>query len=176
MKKIIVMLIISIFVVGCSAKQEINYISNNQNEQYDYIIDIKIKASKEKVWDIITNFSDYPKWNSVLKMQNNDDFEIGKEFNVTIFNKDGSIADNFPAIAIEKIPYKQFWASSTMLHKNLFKATHYFVIEEISANEIKFIQKWKLEGVVSYLFESMIFEQLDLFILMNDELKKEAEK
>jgi hypothetical protein len=176
LSKKILHLFLGFIFLGCSAKSNISNLKNsNQNKKYDYVIQVTINASKERVWEIITDFKNYPKWNSVLTMQNNDNFEIGKEFDVTIFNKDGSIADNFKAIAEQKNQFQLFWASSTMMHKKFFKAIHYFIVEEISKTKVKFIQKWKLEGIISYLLEGMIFEQLDLFKLMNTQLKKQAE-
>jgi hypothetical protein len=167
LKTTIIYVFLLLSVIGCNAKDII---------KYDYVIDIDINTSKEKVWSVITDFKNYSKWNSILRMKNNDDIEISKDFDVLILEKDGSIMDSFKAKAQSKDKYKSFSASQIMLTKGIFKATHYFVIEEISENKVKFIQKWKLEGVLSSLFESMIFDVLDVFKKMNLELKIEMEK
>ncbi|MFT5659739.1 MAG: hypothetical protein ACI9TV_000361 [Sulfurimonas sp.] len=152
-----------------------SYGNTDTTKEYDYVIQIDIASSKEKVWNVLTNFKDYSKWNTVLKMQNNDNMELGKEFDVSIFENDGSLADSFQAIAVHKTKYESFSASQTIFTKSFFKATHHFIIEEVSNNEVIFIQKWELEGVIAYLFESMIFDLLDLFVRMNLELKIEVE-
>jgi len=176
MKKII-LFIVTILIVGCGSKQEIqNTPSHTSDKQYNYIIDITINAPKEKVWNIVTDFKNYPKWNSVLKMENNDNLGVGQKFNVTIYDKDGSIQDNFEAITVTKATNKEFSASRTIWTKFFFKATHHFVIEEVSSNQVRFFQKWELEGAIGYLFEGMIFDVLDLFKTMNLELKTVAEK
>ena len=139
-KQIITYLLLSILLLGCSVKS-ITATTKNKNDikEYDYIIKINIDAPKEKVWSIITDFKNYSKWNTVLKMENNVHLELGKKFDVTIFKDDGSIADSFQAIAVSKNKYKSFSASQTILSKSFFKATHYFVIEEISKEKVIFI-------------------------------------
>jgi hypothetical protein len=177
LQKTISYLLLAFFIIGCSAKSNTTNIENViDTREYDYVLSIDIDASKEKVWNIITNFKNYPKWTNVIIMKNNDNLEIGKNFDVTIYDTDGSVADNFQAIVVSNNKYQSFSASQTIWTKSFFKATHHFVIKEISKNKIQFIQKWELEGVIGYLFEGIIFDVLGLFETMNLELKKEAEK
>ena len=177
LRKIIIHLFLAFLILGCSSKAaSINLENKNNDNTYGYIISVDIEASKEKVWNIITDFKNYPKWNSVLKMENNNNLELKKNFFITIFDEKGSIEDNFKALLIDKKKYTYFIASQTLLSSYFFKATHQFLIEEISHNKVRYTQKWKLEGVVGYLFEDMIFDVLKLFKTMNLELKEKAEK
>jgi len=176
-RKIIIHLLFAFLLLGCNSKSSaINLENKNNDENYGYIISIDIDASKEKIWSLITDFENYPKWNSVLKMENNDNLKLEKNFLVTIFDENGLIEDNFKAMLLDKKKYRYFSASQTLLSKYFFKATHQFLIEEISQNKVKFTQKWKLEGVIAYLFEAMIFDVLNIFKTMNLELKEKAEK
>ena len=59
------------------------------DKKYPLKIEIKINASKEKVWDAITDFKNYPKWNSVLEIKNNDSLLLGNKFQVTINQPNG---------------------------------------------------------------------------------------
>ena len=170
----LIILALSVLVLGYST---LSVTTNIQNiNEYNYMIKINIEASKEEVWSVITDFENYDKWNSVLKMQGNNNLELGKTFDVIIFEKDGSKADSFQAIAINKTKYQSFSASQTILTKYFFRATHHFIIKELSKNEVVFIQGWELEGVIGYLFEGMIIDVLELFKNMNLELKAEVEK
>ncbi len=176
-RKIIIHLLFAFLLLGCNSKSSaINLENKNNDENYGYIISIDIDASKEKIWSLITDFENYPKWNSVLKMENNDNLKLEKNFLVTIFDENGLIEDNFKAMLLDKKKYRYFSPSQTLLTKHFFKATHQFLIEEISQNKVKFTQKWKLEGVIAYLFEAMIFDVLNIFKTMNLELKEKAEE
>ena len=60
------------------------FINVNAQKMKEYKIEIAVKASKEKVWEVITNFENYPSWNSVLKMESNNNLIVGNKFKVTI--------------------------------------------------------------------------------------------
>jgi len=173
LNKIIFSALCIVSMVACSTKTTTPDL--NTTKKYAYIINIDINASKEKVWNTITNFKNYDKWNSVLKMENNDNLKIGQKFDVTIFEDDGSISDTFQAVTMTKNKYNSFSASQIMLTDGFFKATHHFEIIEISKNKVTFTQKWELSGVIGYLFKGMIIDVLDSFKTMNLELKKEVE-
>lgn len=141
----------------------------------EYITKIDINATKETVWNTITDFKNYPKWNSVLVMKNNDNLTLGNKFNVTI-NKPKNKQSNFKAIAIHKENFSSFSATQKIMGKWFFEATHYFIIREIDKESIIFIQKWELKGIIASIFRKQIFKELALFTKMNDELKALVEK
>jgi hypothetical protein len=141
----------------------------------DYIIEIEINASKEAVWKIITDFEQYPKWNSVLKMESNDSLLVGNEFDVTI-NKPDNKQSSFQATMISKEQDKSFAAKQKMLGKWFFQATHYFIIKETDQENVTFIQRWELKGLLASMFRKQIFSELEDFKKMNKELKAYVEK
>ena len=78
LQKTIRYLLLAFFIIGCSAKSNTTNIEDTiDTREYDYAVSIDIDASKEKVWNIITDFKNYPKWTSVIIMENNDNLEIG---------------------------------------------------------------------------------------------------
>ncbi len=135
-----------------------------------FTITINIKASKEDVWNAVTDFSSYSSWNSILLMKNNDRLDVGKKFDVTIFNNNGR-KSTFKAITISKDPMNSFSAKQIILANWFFTATHYFVVKEVEEAETKFIQSWVFKGLLFKPFKKMIFKQLALFNTMNAELK-----
>lgn len=135
----------------------------------EYTISIDLSQSSKKVWEVLTDFNKYNEWNTVLSMANNDQIEIGKEFNVTIYNKKGKDS-KFKATALAKEVNKSFSAQQKILGKWFFTATHHFIIEETDS-KVRFVQKWELVGIISKLFKKQIFKQLAEFKRMNDELK-----
>ena len=72
------------------------FINVNAQKMKEYKIEIAVKASKEKVWEVITNFENYPSWNSVLKMESNNNLIVGNKFKVTITQPNGK-SSNFKA-------------------------------------------------------------------------------
>ncbi len=138
--------------------------------QTEFIISVDLSHPRNHVWHEITDFPSYPSWNKVLRMADNDQLEVGKKFQVQIKTKDGK-SSRFKAVMLEKKDQQYFVARQKILGRWFFTATHYFIVEEIESNSIKFIQKWELTGLVSLLFKRMIFRQLEEFNQMNTDLK-----
>lgn len=153
----------------------IAYLSANSQKMKEYKIEIKIDASKEKVWKAITDFENYPKWNSVLRMQNNDSLIVGNKFHVTITQPNGK-QSKFKAKIISKEKLESFVGTQTMFGKWFFKATHHFIVKEIDKKNTLFIQKWEFNGIIASLFRKQIFKELAVFNTMNKEFKECAEK
>ncbi|MDN5216945.1 SRPBCC domain-containing protein [Fulvivirgaceae bacterium BMA12] len=140
-----------------------------------YKIDIKINASKEAVWNEITNFKNYPKWNSILEMKENDSLIVGEKFSVTI-NKPNGKKSKFKATTLSKEDYQSFSAQQKIIGDWFFSAVHHFTVREIDPTQVLFIQKWELKGIISSLFRKQIFEELESFNQMNIELKDKLEQ
>ena len=149
--------------------------SLNAQSMKEYKIEIKINASKEKVWNAITDFKNYPKWNSVLEMKNNDSLLLGNMFQVTINQPNGK-QSKFKAKAISKQKLQSFSATQKIVGKWFFSATHYFIITEIDKEHTTFTQKWKFNGILAPMFRKQIFKELVVFNVMNKELKELLEK
>lgn len=139
-----------------------------------YKIETNINATKKAVWKAITDFENYPNWNSVLEMRNNNSLVIGNEFDVTITRPDKK-QSTFKATALTKEKFKSFSARQKILGKWFFQATHHFIIKETDQETITFIQKWELSGILSSLFRKQILKELEVFKVMNGELKKLVE-
>ena len=137
----------------------------------EYKIEIEVSASKETVWKAITDFENYPNWNSVLVMKENDSLIIGEKFDVTINNPNGKHS-KFKATATSKEDCQSFSATATTIGKWFFETTHYFIINEIDKEHIIFIQKWELKGIIASMFHKQIFKELEVFIQMNSDLQK----
>lgn len=138
--------------------------------QNEYTIKIDLQQSKEVVWETITDFQSYSKWNTVLIMENNDLLEIGKKFKVTIIDEKGK-KSKFKAEVLTNHPYDSFSARQILIGKWFLSATHHFIIEQKTESETTFIQTWKFGGILFKPFRKMIFNQLERFRQMDDDLK-----
>ncbi len=141
----------------------------------EYKIEIDINASKKTVWKVITDFENYPKWNSVLAVENNGSLKLGNKFHVIITKPMGK-KSKFYATVIGKKEFQSFSVTHAIIGKWFFKATHYFIIKEIDKENITFIQKWGLKGIITSMFCKQIFKELEVFNKMNVELKEFVEK
>lgn len=163
MKNLLVFLIITLSINVKSQKMK------------NYCIDVKINASKERVWKVITDFDNYAKWNSVLEMKNNDSLILGNKFQVTMTQPNGK-QSKFKAKVVSYKKLKSFAATQKIVGKWFFSATHHFIIKEIDEEHTTFIQKWELKGIVSSMFRKQIYNELTIFNTMNNELKEFVEK
>jgi len=136
----------------------------------EYKIEVDINASKKAVWKTIIDFEHYPQWNSVLNMENNDSLIVGNKFDVSI-KKPNNKRSNFKAVTVSKDVHNSFAAKQKILGKWFFQATHFFIIKETDKDNITFIQKWELQGILASLFRKQIFKELEEFKKMNRELK-----
>lgn len=139
--------------------------------QNEYEIQIDLRADKQTVWKTITDFKSYPRWNSMLEMTDNDQLEVGRKFRVTIIEENGG-KSKFGAETLSRDEFQSFSAQQVILAPWFFSATHYFILEEKGEGTLKFIQRWKLTGILSTLLRKQIFRQLALFNRMNIDLKK----
>ncbi len=92
------------------------FINVNAQKMKEYKIEIDINASKEKVWEVITDFENYPKWNSVLVVKNNDSLKLGHKFHVIITKPMGK-KSKFKATVISKKEYQLFSVTHTIIGK-----------------------------------------------------------
>lgn len=140
----------------------------------EYKIEITINASKEEVWNEITNFKNYPNWNTILIMEQNDSLVVGEKFYVTI-NKPNGKKSQFKATTIRKERNLYFSAEQKIIGNWFFSAIHHFIIQEIDTKHVLFIQKWELKGIIASLFRKQILKELESFGQMNNELKDRLE-
>lgn len=140
----------------------------------EYVIEIEINTTKEKVWEVITDFNNYPNWNTVLNIEGSDSLTIDNKFDITI-HKSEKKEYNFTGVVENFEEKNSFGLSKTFLAKWFSKMTHYFIIESIDEEKTKFIQKWKAQGFISSLFWKQICKDFEKFNKMNDELKKHIE-
>jgi len=150
-------------------------ITLNAQTMKDYKIEIEINASKEIVWKALTDFENYPNWNSVLVMKNNDSLILGDKFHVTTIQSHCK-QSKFKATATSKENFQSFSGTQTIIGKWFFQATHHFIIKERDKENITFIQKWELKGIIASMFRKQIFKELEVFNKMNSELKELVEK
>lgn len=136
--------------------------------------EITINASKEKVWNILTNFSEYKNWNPFIIMSEGT-LKKGSKLKNTMINGKGTMKFSPKILNVDN--YKYFDWLGHLFFKGIFDGHHYFKIEEIKPGQIKMIQGENFSGLLSKIIMKKIGEQTrQNFIKMNDALKEKAEK
>ena len=135
--------------------------------------EIIINSPKERVWEILTNFHQYPTWNPFIK---NIEGELlpGKRLKNTLVNGDKTFV--FKPVVLTVVPYQYFDWLGSLLVKGLFDGHHYFDIDELSPNQVKLNHGEHFSGLLSTpILKRISNDTRNSFIKMNQSIKAVAE-
>lgn len=135
--------------------------------------EIIINASKENVWNVLTDFSAYPQWNPFLtKVEGR--LVKGSRLRNTMQNDGRTFV--FKPKVVSVVPHHYFdWLGSLWI-KGLFDGHHYFEIDELAADQVKLTHGEQFSGLLSASILKRIGEATrHNFIAMNRALKERAE-
>jgi len=132
---------------------------------------IYIDASPKKVWDIFTDFVNYPSWNPfILNLKG--EVKRGKTINVSIQPPSSMKMSFSPKILIYS-ENELRWVGKFLL-KGLFDGEHCFTLEDLGGRT-RFIQEETFKGLLVPLFSKTLKKTKTGFELMNIALKERAE-
>jgi len=154
--------------------------------------EIEINASARIVWNILTDFDNFPNWNPFIQKISGDLREgaqieaflkppknyrfFGQAKTNSFCKPPNSNGMKFkPKILAYKPEEELRWLGNLWIPK-LFDGEHSFIIEKISENKVLFIQKEKFSGLFVPFFSGLLKDTKSGFEMMNMALKKEAEK
>ncbi|WP_225321281.1 SRPBCC domain-containing protein [Rhizosphaericola mali] len=133
--------------------------------------EIKIYATPEKIWNILTDFSNYHSWNPFIDQISGEILEE-KKIQVKINPVGGNPMQFKPTLQHIEINHKLSWLG-IFLFKGLFDGLHQFEIIDNNDSSIQFIQKENFSGLLVSLFN---LDKTRLgFEAMNQALKQKAE-
>jgi hypothetical protein len=119
--------------------------------------EIIINASKEKVWQVLTDFKSYPRWNPFIMVNRSKKFR-------------------FKPKVVSVVPFRYFDWLGNLFIKGLFDGHHYFEIEELMPHQVKLSHGEYFSGLLSASILKKIAEDTrNNFIRMNNALKQQAE-
>ena len=135
---------------------------------------ILIKASPAIVWDIITDFENYGKWNPFIREISG---VIKEGYTIHIFIKPpNSNGIKFKPKILKIDSEKEIrWLGKLWISK-IFDGEHSLTIKKIDNSNILFIQKEQFKGLLVPFFTNMLIDTKSGFELMNQKLKETAEK
>ena len=120
------------------------------------------------------DFDNFPNWNPFMKEISGNP-QVGSKIKVFIQPPD-SRGMTFKPKILDYEPEKKLRWIGTLGIPKIFDGEHSLMIKEINENKVLFIQKEKFSGILVPLLGGMLKNTEKGFKMMNEALKKEAEK
>jgi hypothetical protein len=134
---------------------------------------IIINASKEVVWNILTDFTQYSNWNPFI-IGIKGDLTPGSRLTNTMLNRGKRFV--FKPKVLKVIPNQYFdWLGSLWI-KGIFDGHHFFDIEEVTTGQVKLSHGENFSGILSNsILKRIGNDTRNNFIKMNAAIKQMAE-
>ncbi len=136
--------------------------------------EITIEATAEKVWQVLTDFESYPKWNPFVRSISGTARE-GEKIKVFLKPPDAKGMTFHPKVKKSE-PGKEFRWKGQLGLPGIFDGEHYFLLNEISSKRTHLTHGEKFSGLLIPFMGGMIDKTREGFELMNKTLKKECER
>lgn len=137
-------------------------------------VEIEIQASADRVWQILTDFANFPKWNPFIRRASGEP-RIGAGLEVFL-QPSGAKGMTFRPEVLKAEPNRELRWLGHLLVPGLFDGEHIFTIEPLGLNHVRFVQRETFTGLLVPLFaRGLLTETLRGFEEMNHALKIQAE-
>jgi hypothetical protein len=135
--------------------------------------EILINTDITKVWDVLMNFDNYPKWNPFITSISGEP-KLGKRLTVSI-NPPGGKGMTFKPTILTLESNKEFRWKGKLGINGIFDGEHYFILEFLENDMTNFIHGEKFSGLLVPLVGKMLDKTKKGFQLMNESIKNECE-
>ncbi len=137
--------------------------------------EIEIQASAERVWQLLTDFTSFPKWNPFIRRANGE-IKEGARLEVYI-QPSGAGGMTFKPTILKVEPNRELRWLGRLVMPGLFDGEHIFTIEPLGNNRVRFTQREIFTGLfVPLLARSLNTDTRRGFEEMNQALKTRAEQ
>ena len=136
---------------------------------------IEIAASPQRAWDVLGDFARYPEWNRfLLWVEGSPAVSAQIRFR---FELPRGLRMNATATVLKVEPSRELRWAGYLLWPWLFRAEHYFVIERIERERIRFLHGEIFSGLLLPLAWPILRGQgPPVYEQMNADLKQRCEK
>lgn len=135
---------------------------------------IIVTASAERIWSVLTDFDAHPDWNPFVRSIEGR-AQPGARLKVSI-HPPGGKGMTFKPVVLKAEPNRELRWLGRFLFPGIFDGEHYFVIEPLDANQVKFIHGERFSGILVSLLKSSLDGRTRAgFEAMNLALKARAE-
>ena len=135
--------------------------------------EIIINSNSDQVWKVLTRFSEYPEWNPFIRSLD------GEAVKDTRLVAKLQLADRKPmvfkpTVTVSEEKRKFEWLGTTPL--NVVNGRHYFILEEIGEEQVRFVHGEQFTGILSGPFHRKLAVPTRRgFVSMNEALKQRVE-
>ena len=136
---------------------------------------IDVAAPKERVWSVLTTFASYPDWNPLLRSVA---AELRPGATVALTATVGQRSFDVNATMLRVTPGRELrWAGpNSRLQGIVFRGEHYFIIEELTPDRVRFIHGERFEGLAIPFMGGWLDRNLaPAYEAMNVALQRRAE-
>ncbi|MEK6493167.1 SRPBCC domain-containing protein [Myroides odoratimimus] len=131
---------------------------------------ITIKATKDAIWQVLMNFSEYPEWNPFILSITGEPI-IGKQININLPEM------KFKPIVLTNQKEQLFSWKGKLGIKEIFDGHHQFEIQQLDEQHCLFIHREVFSGILVPLFKKKLQTKTRQgFEAMNIALKNRAKK
>jgi hypothetical protein len=140
----------------------------------DIRTEIEINASAGKVWRILSDFENFPKWNPfVIKVLGKP--IVGEILKIQVQLPESRLLKFTPLVLKAEANKELRWVGTTPL--GAFRGEHFYQIESLGENKVRFVHGEHFSGWMVGLIWTMFGKATEKgYSIMNEALKKEAEK
>lgn len=135
--------------------------------------EILINAEPKKVWQILTDFENYPEWNSFITSLTGK-VKVGNTISVRIFAPNGN-SMKFNPVVLAYEPEKEIRWLGKFYFKGIFDGEHQFKLVDNKNGTTTFIHAESFSGFLVPFFKNNLSHTKTGFEEMNLELKEMAE-
>jgi hypothetical protein len=137
--------------------------------------EIEIQAPAERIWQVLTDFASYPEWNPFIHKISGQPKE-GTRLKVYI-EPPGAKGRTFHPKILKAQPNCELRWLGRLLIPGLFDGDHFFNIEHLGRNRVRFVQREIFSGLlVSFLKRGLDMNIRLGFEQMNQALRLRAEQ
>jgi hypothetical protein len=136
--------------------------------------EILINTDITKVWDVLMNFDNYPKWNPFITSISGEP-KLGSRLTVSI-KPPGGKGMTFKPNILTLEANKEFRWKGKLGINGIFDGEHYFILESVDNDITKFIHGEKFSGLLVPFVRKMLDKTQKGFQLMNESIKNECER
>ncbi|MHB8135714.1 MAG: SRPBCC family protein [Anaerolineaceae bacterium] len=135
---------------------------------------IEISASAEKVWQILTNFPQYPEWNPFITSVSGQAI-VNEKVDVSIHSFSKKIKLHCTIVRV--VPNKLLVWEYHVTHPILFRGEHHLSIEAIDVERVCFIDSEIFNGILVFTqAKDLDTNTKQGFVAMDQALKTRAER
>lgn len=143
--------------------------------KYELRTEILISASPQKIWEVLTDFDNYPNWNPFIKSIQGQ-LNVGEKITVRLEPPDAKGITMTPKVLAFEANKQFRWIGNFVL-PGLFDGEHIFELVDNKDGTTTFIQRENFKGILVGTFKKMLDNNTKRgFEMMNQQLKIQSEK